>query len=309
MTHSVMPSSFLPYEGEPTPGFIAKMNFIVDMIIDPCDAPLMVWLELAVEPAGFLALGLVAVDPLDIVKNIHQPRNLASCRKARARPGGRRGGRSWIDFDELVADMVKGERKSSPIAWDGKRAMFLAAAGLIERAAWYWYVADLVTDAAYYWMSAVYKTEYCAAKAAGRARCENGYYAAIGAGDDNTVPLWGTYKQSEPGWVNLGGTGNRENPFDVAMTGTVRNYSTDTPNVVDLRMEVLFGGSWKTVQTKLMFLQPQESESFNFRYYVPEKGQARLTWSDNAGRTEFSNIQVLNVGVVDGGFRKVEINP
>lgn len=304
-----MPAKFWPYEGEPSPNLLQKLNFIVDFIIDPCDAPLMVYLELAVEPAGQLALGLVGLDPVDIVKNIHQPKNLKACRKARARPGGRRAGKSWIDFDELVADMVKGEKKLPPLQWDGKKATFLGFAGAVERLAWNWYVASLVTDSVYDWMSAVYQTKYCAAKAGGRAKSYGGFHAHLSPAQDLIVPLGGIHQQTDPGWVNLGGNGNIYNASDFAFSANVQNFSNTETDTINLECWTEDERGQLLAQTKNLILGPQQSSSYQFRSYTVSGGRSWVQWSSQKGRTYFTNITSLGVNQSAGGFRKVNIDP
>jgi hypothetical protein len=199
------------------PGYLDKVNGIIDFIENPCDAPWFVYLELAQKPAFKVVIQLVATDLTDIVRGYFRPKGLriGGHMRRKGRKGGRRG-RGIPDTAELIAHHIPGHdavagRKIS----DGVRHLWLID-GAIQRVFWYWMVVDLTLDFFYEWTSAVNASEYCREEPVGYCTITGGGNGIIGGhwqnfGSDEEVVQRGSCiytgltSISHPGGLTVGG--------------------------------------------------------------------------------------------------------
>jgi len=171
-----MPADSTPwYDLRPTLNKQAdKIEFIVSMLMDPCDAPITVWLQMMWKPLGKLLLAWYSIDLSQVLTAYLRPYwRIERTRSWRHYGGGGRGNRPG-----------KGKGRFNPLSWDpnefigkglhgweeieGFRAIpgeitFWAIEGVIERILFFWMVLDLGTDFLYEWTSSVAATRYCAA--------------------------------------------------------------------------------------------------------------------------------------------------
>lgn len=157
------------------PGLEEKLDFIISEIIDPCDAPITVWLDCMWAPLWELVLEWFALDLKQIIITYYRPRLPPGFpRLGRHGSRGRKGKRKLrrnpitgiLEFDpnEFLGKLLQGgeEFPSRPVGlWS---ARFWLIEGLIERITFWWFVLELVSDFLYRWMSAVAETKYCQAR-------------------------------------------------------------------------------------------------------------------------------------------------
>jgi hypothetical protein len=152
-----------------------RLNFIWRQIIDPCDAPITVWLWAFWPAFWHLVLQWYTIDISQILIAYLRPgfrafgarnkRHWGGGQRGR-RPGGKKGRLNPLNFDpnEFIGSEILG--------WDeipGKgpfpgELWFWTIEGLIERVQFYWMVMDLGTEFLYEWASAVARTSYCHAR-------------------------------------------------------------------------------------------------------------------------------------------------
>lgn len=294
--------------GEPTPGFLGKLNFIAKFLINPCDAPLSLYLELANEPAGNIVVGLTTLDPLDISKNIHQPKTLGGCRKKRKRFNRARSRIGLPAMDEMVADAVKSQRRTKPEVWKGKKALFLLGAGALERAAFNWYVADLITDNVYSWLSAIQSTRYCQAKEGGWVKWSGSFYNNIASWQGTTLPWIGFQANEWPGYVSIGGIHNAENGMDVVAGGKIRSTDQNGLSISIQLMENSGGGS-KILDSEQIIIGPYQTDQWLLSGRMPRKGFCYIRCTSSGGSSFFHGGYFHGCGFgngVSGGFRTVD---
>lgn len=155
------------------PGFLDKWNAILRYIEDPCEgAPWLLYLELALPPLGTALLTWFSFGLDDIIRGYFRPRGLRTGRHGR---GGRRGGKprgrlgraiSRIpglgdDVGNFIGNRLPGatEAKGRHVS-QGVKQLWIVD-NFLQRALFWWLVADLVTDFLYDWTSLLQQSEYC----------------------------------------------------------------------------------------------------------------------------------------------------
>ena len=276
--------------------FFGKLNFIARFIVDPCDAPFSVYMELGQPHFGNIVMGMLLPDPLDIAQNIHQPKTLGGCRGKRRggrRPGRRRGIPS---LDDMVADRVRefGGSRQRPIS--GTKAAFIAAGSLIQRAAWQWYVALLTVDQVYQWLSAVQSTQFCQASQFGKARFQGGNYAFTGVPNRVIAPQLGTLTTKGPGFGNISSVGNLDHRMAVSASGTIENR--DNPiTMVTVELTTGSGLNLEVLDSESFMLGPRASEGYNLSGSTENPTSASVRVTSTATRVIYRNSLFQGVGI------------
>lgn len=233
--------NFIP-QTRPVPHEIEdRIDFVVQWLIDPCDAPITVWLEKFWPAFGELVLEWYAFDLLNMFKaflkpNLYAIEGRSSRHWGKGEKGKRKGWTNWIrltvsfDPSEWLGNNVWGAeelraRQIPPLA--GYLWIF---EGLIERFLWYCMVLDLVTAFAYRWMSAVVETRYC------QAADDPVFLGSIAStpllaifGMD-TLGIWQPDKMRNLSFYNGFGVGGNQGGGTASWSGTVSQPS-DAPGV------------------------------------------------------------------------------
>lgn len=153
-----------------------KINYIIDFLMDPCDAPLTVYLRMAWPAFVKLVIAYYALDLIQIFTGWIRPsKALKMYRGAPHRSGhGKRGkSKTWLrrlgkwssfdPWDELGRRLPFGKdlggRQVSP-----RVAGLWVLYGIEQRFAYYMFMYTLFEDFFYDWFSGVARTEYCAAQ-------------------------------------------------------------------------------------------------------------------------------------------------
>lgn len=160
----------------PVANFIEKINYIIASFMDPCDAPFTIYAETFLPALLDAFIDLYGFDPMEI--KVQQFRtSTAPLRTRSGRKGGRgsKAGRGRlrkiagkvVGFDpneQVGKEMGKWTKYSPSITW-GKKFLWILE-GLLERAVFYWFLAELFLELFYKWMTLVNKSEYCQAQQA-----------------------------------------------------------------------------------------------------------------------------------------------
>lgn len=178
-----------------------KIQFIWKQIIDPCDAPITVWIWLMWAPFKKLILQWYAVDVLQIYTAYLRP-NFAPYRprsrrhwgggKKKKRPKGSRRRINPVAFDpnEFIGDTLMGFNELGGFRPYPGEMFIWTVEGVIERLLFYWMILDLGTDFLYEWTSAVAATKYCHARDDAVLRATSDGYPLLGIfGWDPMGPL------------------------------------------------------------------------------------------------------------------------
>lgn len=152
-----------------------RMDIVWRQLVDPCDAPITVWIEKLWPALGRLVLEWFAFDLLNMITAYLRPRLVGSRIRSRSHyRRGRKGKRGKfrrvlgeiIDFDpaDFVGRHLPGAEEIShrPLA-PGVITLW-AFEEIIERYLYYYMVLDLTTEFLYNWCSAVAETRYCQAR-------------------------------------------------------------------------------------------------------------------------------------------------
>lgn len=156
------------------PGIIKRVNYVKNFIVDPCEAPFIVYVETFLPAFGKLVLNWYSFGLDDIIRGYFRPAGLVSMghrrrlpdrKKARKRNKLVRALEEIIGFEpgEVIAKYLPFQQKMSyRMISQGERYLWIID-GIVQRALYYWMVVDLVTEFAYEWTSLLMRTEYCEA--------------------------------------------------------------------------------------------------------------------------------------------------
>lgn len=157
------------------PDFDDRVNFVVNQLVDPCDAPISVCASLMLPALGDAVIAWYTVDLKDIVTAMVRPKSIfGRGRSAFHLTSGERGKRGpggnyfddVKDFDpnDFIGKNLPGGNELNeriPGPWETR---FWLLEGLAEVAGFWWMVYDLTSSFAYRWASAVSETAYCHAR-------------------------------------------------------------------------------------------------------------------------------------------------
>jgi len=299
---AIIPNEVYDFDQSWTPGFVARINYIANFIVDPCEADVWLYVELAAQPAGNLAANIVSLDPVDVAKNIIQPRNAAAHRRSQKRGARRKRLPFTLDLEDSVADKVKRNSRMTREVWRGKKAFFAIAAGRLERLVWWWFLLDLYTEFLYDWMSAIVSSEQCQANTYGRARLTDGSYNDLGASVDQIFPLVGSRSQTFPAYLNIASTGNVRNGFQVMFSANV--YANDFGQV-EATLTLQFIGAKGTVilDQQTISIAPFDSDEILLSGTAPYEGRVQVVYNKSRSWAVWTQIRLMNVGQPKNIFR------
>lgn len=228
------------FPGHPT--FIDKVNGIVRFIEDPCDAPWLLYIELARKPFGKMVLTLLTFGLLDVIRAYFRPKGLRSGRKGRGRrrPPPRPGSLRRIlgkipglgqDTGEMVGKWLPGgERVRGRQVSQGVKFFWLVD-GVLQRLLWYWLIIDVTATFFYEWTSLIQQSEFCAAQAPFRLRATGtgGGIAAI-AGWESIVAPTITSSTGHIGWDGRTATVG-EGHYTILLAWTAVSLASEDTNI------------------------------------------------------------------------------
>lgn len=138
-----------------------RLNLIVDFFIDPCDAPVNVYIETLLPPLGEFALAWFTVSPQELAENYLKPNSASTCSK---RKGRRRKGRRLPIIngaDEVIADKLPGRGMLAARNSGFLTNTLFAANELVDRPLYWIMLFDLTEDLLYNWASGMIRTGFC----------------------------------------------------------------------------------------------------------------------------------------------------
>lgn len=146
------------------PPWLDRLQFIMFYAFNPCDAEASLYLEMAKEPVGNLALLLVEPDLSQIVQNLFTPKGLRSKRHGRkGNKDGKNKKGGFPSVDDIVADRI-GEGSELPHRKYGMgQRFFFTGMQVADRITWPMVLIDEVTNTAFDTFSGVMleKKEQC----------------------------------------------------------------------------------------------------------------------------------------------------
>ena len=180
------------------PGWLDKVNYVIDSFVDPCQAPFLLKVRLALPAAGEMIMQLVEFDQLDVVRAMFRPKPVPGGRTYRHSRRGRKGGPSGpglLSPGENIGHRLRGATHL-PTASDSRKLDFLWQIDNIgQRAFFWWMVADVGVDGFYRWATLIEQSPVCADLPGGTQRYRIQEQGLLGLLDWHT-PLMG---QATPG--------------------------------------------------------------------------------------------------------------
>lgn len=166
------------------PGIFDKVNYIVDMWSNPCNAPWMVYIETAGPAFLDVLIAIVCFDIGDVLRFIFRPTNFRGGRHGRAGRKGTAGRKPKGIRARLAAKLPPFAKLQQRSVTNGVRTLWKID-GIGQRLLWWWLVIDVGTGFLYNWTSMIYKSERCQmALAPGAAAREHTTQGFIG------IQLW-----------------------------------------------------------------------------------------------------------------------
>lgn len=175
------------------PGWLDKVNYVIDSFVDPCQAPFLLKVRLALPAAGEMIMQLLEFDQLDVVRAMFRPKPVPGGRTYRHSRRGRKGGPSGpglLSPGENIGHRLRGST-FLPTASDSRKLDFLWQIDNIgQRAFFWWMVADVGVDGFYRWATLIEQSPVCADLPGGTQRYRTQEQGLLGLLDWHT-PLMG----------------------------------------------------------------------------------------------------------------------
>lgn len=170
-----------------------RVQYIADFFMNPCSAPISLYVETALPALGLALLEYFDFGVMDIWRGFYKPK-AASRRGHGARRGRKRkGGGGLPDIGDEIGKLLRPDEFHRRQISDGTRHLWILYGGL-ERLLWWWMVIDIAGNFFYRWASAMNKTLYCQLTAS---------YWKWGSRDEDTN-LWPDRKEAPFGFQSSG---------------------------------------------------------------------------------------------------------
>jgi len=156
----------------PAPGFFKKVNYVVDFVLDPCHAPILVYVELAAVPFGDLVLAWLTFGWDDIARGYFRPtkalRGGRSFRRGKRPKGWGRIPGAFRKIPGIGDDVgnwfgkkIPGHKELAGRSVSQGQKFFWIVDGLIQRLLLYWLIVDILSDFFYEWATLIDASEFC----------------------------------------------------------------------------------------------------------------------------------------------------
>ncbi len=184
-------SNVTPWPKPKVPDLEQRLPFIWRQFMDPCDAPITIWVE-AFWPAFVNALlSWFAVDASQILMAYIRPgvgrwytvgyRHVGGGKRGSRKPGGKWWEKiSGWDPNEVIAKEIGGWQELKGFELLPGEVEFWLVEEVIEKEFFWWMVLDLSTTFLYEWTSGVAKSKYCQARDDAVLLAEGGSYPLQG---------------------------------------------------------------------------------------------------------------------------------
>jgi len=162
----------------PAPGFFKKVNYVVDFVLDPCHAPILVYAELAIVPFGDLVLAWLTFGWDDVARGFFRPTK--AMRRTRSfRRGKRPPGRGRVvgflrkvpgigdDVGNWVGKKIPGHSELAGRSISQGEKFLWITDGLVQRLLLWWLIIDILSDFFYEWATLIDASEFCLAQTDG----------------------------------------------------------------------------------------------------------------------------------------------
>lgn len=196
------------------PSWIQKVNGVMSFIENPCNAPWVVYAELALPAATDVVIELLSFDFPDVVRGALRPRGLRGHRHFRKGARGGKGSGGIPELGEIVGKSIphSATARGRHVSQGVKNLWILD--GVIQRVLWYWLIVSLTTDFFYEWTTAVMRSEYCSKQGQGNAfaQADNAILTNTFGGWSG-VPSPDIHYATGYAYAQHGLAGNSEAPF------------------------------------------------------------------------------------------------
>lgn len=234
------------------PDIFEKVNFIWRYIIDPCDAPMTVYVNTALPALLKLFKAWYMPDLQNILLNILRPGQQGTRSRAgsKYRPGWKhswKGRDGWLrrflgwSLDDIIGKYFNGlfgleDRKVS----DGLSSLWFIF-GIVERINFWIFVANITTDFFYDWFSGIHKLKYCESQPLSvLCRAGPGYRMAVIIGWSALLPTV-TLKQRGALFEITGVVQSGVQGAIVVMANYTALNDRDDPAVIGVRITCISG--------------------------------------------------------------------
>lgn len=135
--------------GKAVPGWLNKIRFITFYAFNPCEAPFMLYIEMAREPAHRTALVFLEFDLFAMVKRFFRPIGLRQRRHGRKGSRSGRGLRGVPEIADMVAEVLPGQEEFAQRKYGVGTRLLYVLSDAYERVIWNIVLVELSTDFVY----------------------------------------------------------------------------------------------------------------------------------------------------------------
>lgn len=164
--------------------YFDKVNYVIDAWAMPCEAPWYIYVE-TLKPAlleAFITLATFGWD--DVARGYFRPRGLGGRRTGKRKGKFAKAIPRFPELGEEIGKRLPGAEEVKGEKWSALGKTLWRIDTVIQRALFWWLVADVTIDFAYNWTSLLYETVWCQASNLGRFSYQSG--------DDRNAPggIW-----------------------------------------------------------------------------------------------------------------------
>jgi len=162
------------------PGIIDKVNYVVRFMENPCNAPWVVYFELAGPPLGKAIITLLSFGMDDIIRGFFKPKGLRSGRHGRRGRRGKGGKFRLPEIGEEIGKRLPGaEEAKGRSVTQGVKNLWLID-GVLQRVLYYWLIVDVTATFFYDWATLINESAYCRSQPYGAGLWQNGEFFLVG---------------------------------------------------------------------------------------------------------------------------------
>lgn len=196
-------------------GYFDKVNYVIDAWMSPCQAPWYVYIE-TLKPAllaGFITLLTFGWD--DVFRGWARPKNLGKRRTGKRKGKFSRAIPRFPEVGEAIGRQLPAGERIQRWSDPNVTKHLWRIDGHVQRAMFWWLIADITIDLAVNWTSQLYAVQWCAGLLSGGFSARRFGLSFIGAGHDVKI----FYDMIE--YSNLPFTWDGQVAFTGAVGGTI----------------------------------------------------------------------------------------
>jgi hypothetical protein len=290
------------------PNWLDKVNFIIETMLDPCDAPMTVYVTTLWPGAIDMFVSYYEVDFSNILVNLYRwryivPRTRTTRKGRKGRKNNKKGWRRvlqrFVDFDQDDWISRKIERFSRLPKRQASTtfAKLLIVEGVVERVNFWFFMVGLVTDFLYSWSSLLRKSIYCQAQGDNVLLADGPDQTRIGITGWHGLNLSNVRKQrGKVSWNYSSGTFDGPTGVVIVTANIEPNGSTNPETIAGMRITVRRLGHSAKTTTSIINVPSHGSAELTCQTPLTAGSRVSIEAMANYGAADFKTPVVLMMG-------------